>query len=130
MCCILIHDTVAVSHKPPPPKILYETLVMCKYDTGQQELDAVRSSSSNCTQDQSSSSSATQIGGGALGGFIAGTLLTIVLAVVILLLVGWKWYDHFIVHYDSSITYVLHLVKILLGMDSYVFKLCIIIEPS
>ena len=94
---------------------------------GKQELDAVRSSASNCTQSSSSSESATatQIGGGALGGFIAGTLLTIVLAVVILLLVGWKWYDHFIVHYDSSINFVLHI-----AICSYIYTLLMFMACS
>jgi hypothetical protein len=53
----------------------------------QQELDAFRSASNNCTK---SSTSAAQVGGGVVGGLIAGVLLTLVLAVIMLSIIGWR----------------------------------------
>ena len=61
----------------------------CSVYPGQQELDAIRSTSDNCTK---SFASAAQIGGGVVGGLIAGVLLTLILAVIILLIIGWRWF--------------------------------------
>lgn len=60
------------------------------YYTGQQELDAARATSNDCTA--SSSANTAQVGGGVVGGFVAGVVITIVLAAIILLIIGWKWY--------------------------------------